>query len=61
MVLTALTLAFGVGTVLGMGLFTVLARAGWSVLRLERWARYEGIILGLALILIGLLVILRPH
>jgi hypothetical protein len=31
------------------------------VLRLERWARYEGIILGLALILIGLLVILRPH
>jgi hypothetical protein len=60
-VLTALTLAFGVGTVLGMALFTVLARAGWSVLRLERWARYEGIILGLALILIGLLVILRPH
>jgi hypothetical protein len=60
-VLTALTLAFGVGTVLGMALFTVLARAGWSVLRLERWARYEGIILGLALILIGLLVILRAH
>jgi hypothetical protein len=60
-VLTALTLAFGVGTVLGMAVFTVLARAGWSVLRLERWARYEGIILGLALILIGLLVILRPH
>ena len=60
-VLTALTLAFGVGTVLGMALFTVLARAGWSVLRLECWARYEGIILGLALILIGLLVILRPH
>jgi hypothetical protein len=61
MVLTALTLAFGAGTVLGMALFTVLARAGWSVLRLERWARYEGIILGVALILIGLLVILRPH
>lgn len=60
-VLTALTLAFGAGTVLGMAVFTVLARAGWSVLRLERWARYEGIILGLALILIGLLVILRPH
>jgi hypothetical protein len=60
-VLIALTLAFGVGTVLGMAVFTVLARAGWSVLRLERWARYEGIILGLALILIGLLVILRPH
>ena len=60
-VLIALTLAFGIGTVLGMAVFTVLARAGWSVLRLERWARYEGIILGLALILIGLLVILRPH
>ena len=61
MVLTALTLTFGAGTVLGMTLFTVLARAGWSVLKLERWARYEGVILGLALILIGLLVLLRPH
>ena len=60
-VLALLTLAFAVGTVSGMTLFTVLARAGWSVLRLERWARYEGIILGLALILIGLLVILRQH
>ena len=61
LVLAALTLAFAVGTVLGMSLFTVLARAGWSVLRLERWARYEGVILGLALILIGLLVVLRQH
>jgi len=61
LVLAALTLAFAAGTVLGMTLFTVLARAGWSVLRLERWARYEGVILGLALILIGLLVLLRPH
>ncbi|MDO9076521.1 MAG: hypothetical protein Q7U72_03615 [Brevundimonas sp.] len=61
LVLAALTLAFAAGTVLGMTLFTVLARAGWSVLRLERWARYEGVILGLALILIGLLVLLRQH
>jgi hypothetical protein len=61
LVLAALTLAFAAGTVLGMSLFTVLARAGWSVLRLERWARYEGLVLGLALILIGLLVLLRPH
>lgn len=61
LVLAALTLVFAAGTVLGMALFTVLARAGWSVLRLERWARYEGVILGLALILIGLLVVLRPH
>jgi hypothetical protein len=61
LVLAALTVAFAAGTVLGMALFTVLARAGWSVLRLERWARYEGVILGLALILIGLLVFLRQH
>ncbi|MBX9802700.1 MAG: hypothetical protein K2Y04_08040 [Caulobacteraceae bacterium] len=61
LVLAALTLAFAAGTILGMGLFTGLARAGWSVLRLERWARYESVILGFALILIGLLVILRPH
>ena len=59
--LGGLTLAFAAGTVLGMALFTVLARAGWSVLRLERWARYEGVILGLALIVIGLLVVLRQH
>lgn len=61
LVLAALTLAFAAGTVLGMTLFTLLARAGWSVLRLERWARYEGVVLGLALILIGLLVVLRQH
>lgn len=61
LVLGGLTLAFAAGTVLGMALFTGLARAGWSVLRLERWARYEGVILGLALILIGLLVVLRQH
>ncbi|MDQ3125318.1 MAG: hypothetical protein M3Q74_06890 [Pseudomonadota bacterium] len=61
LVLALLTLAFAAGTVLGMTLFTVLARAGWSVLRLERWARYEGVVLGLALILIGLLVVVRQH
>lgn len=61
LVLAALTVAFAAGTVLGMALFTVLARAGWSVLRLERWARYEGAVLGLALIAIGLLVVLRQH
>lgn len=57
-VLGALTAVFAAGTVAGMALFTLLARAGWSVLRLERWARYEGAVLGLALIAIGLLVIL---
>ena len=60
-VLTALTLAFAAGTIGGMAVFTLLARAGWSVLRLERWARYEGAVLGLALIVIGLLVVVyRP-
>lgn len=61
LVLVGLTLVFAAGTVLGMALFTALARAGWSVLRLERWARYEGAVLGLALILIGLIVVLRQH
>lgn len=61
LVLSALTLAFAAGTVAGMAVFTLLARAGWSVLRLERWARYEGAVLGVALILIGLLVVFHQH
>jgi hypothetical protein len=60
-VLVGLTVVFAAGTVLGMALFTVLARTGWSVLRLERWARYEGAVLGLALIAIGLLVVVYQH
>jgi len=59
--LILLTVAFAAGTVLGMGVFTALARAGASVLRLERWARYEGVVLGLALIALGLLVTLHQH
>jgi hypothetical protein len=59
--LAVLTLVFAVGTIAGMAVFTLLARAGWSVLRLERWARYEGAVLGLALISIGLLVALNQH
>ena len=59
--LALLTLAFAVGTILGMATFTTLARAGASVLKLERWARYEGAILGVALIAIGLLVVLHQH
>ena len=59
--LAALTVAFAAGTVLGMGLFTALARAGASILRLERWARFEGAVLGLALIAVGLLVATRVH
>jgi len=61
MALALLTLVFAVGTVLGMATFTTLARAGASVLRLERWARYEGAILGVALIAIGLLIVTHQH
>ena len=59
--LAGLTGAFTAGTVLGMVALTALARAGASILRLERWARYEGAVLGMALIALGLLVVLgRP-
>lgn len=61
LVLGLLTLILAAGTVLGMAVFTTLARAGASILRLERWARYEGAILGLALIGLGLLVVMHQH
>lgn len=60
-VLAAMTGAFLLGTVAGMAVFTILASAGYSALRLERWARYESIILGVALIAIGLLVASHSH
>jgi hypothetical protein len=56
-----LTLSFAAGTVLGMTLLSALASAGYSILRLERWARYEGDILGISLIVIGLLVMTHQH
>ena len=56
-----LTAAFALGTVMGMAVFTTLARAGASALRLERWARYEGAVLGVALIGLGLLVFMHQH
>lgn len=59
--LVLMTAAFLVGTVSGMAVFTVLASAGYSALRLERWARYESMILGVALIAIGLLVASHSH
>ena len=61
MALALLTLSFAAGTVLGMTLLAALASAGYSILRLERWARYEGAILGVALILIGFLVMAHQH
>lgn len=60
-ILAALTVVFAIGTVAGMAAFTALARAGYSILRLERWARYEGAALGLSLILIGILVASHHH
>jgi uncharacterized membrane protein len=59
--LVALTAAFLAGTLLGMALFTTLAKAGASVLRLERWARYESLVLGLGLIALALLVLTHQH
>lgn len=59
--LMLLTLVFAIGTVAGMAVFTALASAGASILRLERWARYEGAVLGLALIALGLIVAMHQH
>ncbi|MDQ1154696.1 hypothetical protein [Brevundimonas sp. SORGH_AS_0993] len=59
--LALLTLMFALGTVAGMAVFTALASAGASLLRLERWARYEGAVLGAALILLGLVVATHQH
>lgn len=59
--LMLLTLSFAAGTVAGMVALTTLARAGASILKLERWARYEGAVLGLALIGLGLLVMTHQH
>ena len=59
--LAMLTVVFAVGTVAGMATFTALASAGASILRLERWARYEGAVLGVALIALGLVVAMHQH
>ena len=59
--LALLTLMLALGTVLGMAVFTALARAGASLLRLERWARYEGAVLGLVLIGLAVIIFLYRH
>lgn len=59
--LLALTAVFAVGTVAGMAVFIGLACAGAALLRLERLARYESLLLGVALIALGLLMILHQH
>ena len=60
-VFMALTAGFALGTVAGMLLLTSLAMAGYSVLRLERWARYEGVVLGAALIGLGFVMAFHPN
>lgn len=52
-VFLALTAGFALGTIAGMVVLTSLAMAGYSILRLERWARYEGVVLGASLIVLG--------
>lgn len=59
-VFMALTAGFALGTIAGMLLLTSLAMAGYSVLRLERWARYEGVVLGAALIILGFIMAFHP-
>ncbi|MFN3538191.1 MAG: hypothetical protein ACK4Y4_12155, partial [Brevundimonas sp.] len=58
--LLLLTLAFAGGTILGMVILTGAAFMGASLLRLERLARFEGAILGAAMIILGLLVAFGP-
>lgn len=59
--LAGLTVAFWLGATLGMLLLTGLAWAGAGRLKLERLARYEGLVLGAALIGVGLIVVFHPH
>ncbi len=59
-VVALLTLAFAAGTVAGMVAFTSLAMAGVERFRLQRLARYEGAILGLALIALAVFVAMHP-
>ena len=59
-VFLALTAGFVLGTIVGMLVLTTLAMAGYSILRLERWARYEGVVLGAALIVLGFIMAFHP-
>lgn len=60
-VIAALTGALALGTLVGMVGLVLIARAGAEALRLERWARYERAILGVALLGLALFVALRGH
>lgn len=54
-----LTLAFAAGTVLGMVVFTGLALVGVERFRLQRLARFEGVALGLVLMLLAAFVLFQ--
>ena len=59
-VVLLLTLAFAAGTILGMVAFTAIAQHGVERFRLQRWARFEGVALGV--VLLGLAVfVLAQH
>ena len=61
-VVALLTLAFALGTVLGMVAFTALALVGVERFRLQRLARFEGVALGLVLIVLAVFVlVLHGH
>lgn len=57
-VVALLTLAFAVGTVIGMVAFTGLALVGVERFRLQRLARFEGVALGVVLIVLAVFVLL---
>lgn len=60
---TGLALLSGVflaGTLAGMWLITTVAWRGSALFRLQRLARYEGAVLGLALMALGVFVVLNP-
>ena len=59
-VFLALTAGIALGTIVGMAVLTSLAMAGYSVLRLERWARYESVVLGASLIILGFVMAFHP-
>ena len=59
-VFLALSAGLALGTIAGMLVLTSLAMAGYSVLRLERWARYEGVVLGASLIVLGFVMAFHP-
>lgn len=58
-VFIGMSLSFWLGSLLGMLVLTLLAMAGYSLLRLERWARYDGVVLGVSLILLGIVMALH--